>query len=77
LVISGLFVILFRERELPNPQSWPAAIRQYEHPLTDNVRVVDSETGLTIFWYSQSTSIRPKSVTKINGNWEVEFIDIK
>lgn len=61
-------------REIPNPPTWNRLTKRFYNPVTGMIKVVDSESGKTIFFYSDDPVILPVSVEKTEGaEWKVVF----
>lgn len=78
ILIVAALILLKIEYEVPKPKEWAESIKKYKQPITENIRVVDSETGGTILWYSDSSAIRPTKIEKSDsGQWIVTVEKIK
>lgn len=82
--ISFVFIILLAlialkiEYEVPRPKEWSESVKKYKQPLTENIKVADGETGQTILWYSESSSVRATKLEKsASGEWIVTLEKIK
>jgi hypothetical protein len=76
LVLIVGFLFFRAERELDRPDGWPSTVHLYRKTLSGETRVVDMQSGKTIFIYrpEYDTNIHPVKIDKINSNhWQVMF----
>jgi len=74
LVILGLAIasfVVFKDYEVNGESSWPKTIKLYSNPFTGQLRVVDAETGITLFSYSVDAFAKPISFQKDGNKWVV------
>lgn len=73
LAIAAL-VIISKDYEVPRPENWPKNTRKYYNPVTGYLRVVDAESGITLFRYYDDTTYNPTHLEKNSkGEWQVTF----
>lgn len=73
LVLVAIFLLL-KMREIPNPDEWTSHTRRYYNPITGMIRIVDSDSGETLFFHSDDPLVYPESIEKSgNGEWRVKL----
>ena len=76
IVVVGILFFWFHEYEVNGPSGWPTNIKLYRGTLTGDTRVVDSETGRTLFMYrpEYDFNVHPVRIEKTDVNhWQVVF----
>jgi len=77
LVIIVTVLILFSlEYEISGPNGWPATIKLYRRSFMGQTRVVDTQTGQTLFMYrpEYDMNVHPVRIEKIDStHWQVVF----
>ncbi len=76
-VITAVVVhsIIFREYELNKLETNPG-VKLMKNLLTENIRVVDSESGHTIFSYPDGFGMVLENIEKQpNGEWQITIRD--
>jgi len=67
-VLAGYFVLL-RDYEVTGDPSWPSEItgvKRYVNPFTGRFRIVDAQSGHTLFSYSVDPYFQPVRIEKIS-----------
>jgi len=75
-ILIGYFVF-FRDYEVTSDPNWPSGItgvKRYVNPFTGRFRIVDAQTGHTLFSYSVDPHFQPVQIEKISDTkWSVTF----
>lgn len=73
VAIFPLFLMNY-EYSIPAPEGWADNFQIRKNPVTENLRVYDTEAKVTVFWSSGNPAVLPTKIEKIGDNrWIVEF----
>jgi hypothetical protein len=73
LIGAGLLLV-FKESEIARPPSWPPGVKRYLNSVTSRIRVVDAETGETLFYYHDDPAVYPVQFERVDDrHWRVTF----
>lgn len=78
LIIIGFcgYLLFLREHEI-KPLGERGDISLRKNPFSEDVRVIDNETGRTIFRYQDGSGIVLKQIDKIpQGEWRIVIEDV-
>ncbi len=76
VVILGLIVLAFvsfKDYEVNGDPNWPKNIKIYSNPITNRIRVVDSDDETTLFYYSVDAFAKPIRFQKEDNKWIITF----
>jgi hypothetical protein len=76
VILVIVFFLFSLQYEINRPTGWPVTIKLYRKTLTGETRVVDAETGQTLFMYrpEYDLNVHPVRIEKIDSNhWQVVF----
>ena len=82
VLISVLFLtvivifsfLLFKDYEVVKPINWSSSVNLRSNAFAGRLRVVDSTSGATLFFYSVDPEIHPVSIDKKDDDtWTVTF----
>lgn len=71
-IIFGFFILI--EFENPKPKEFDDSLIIKINPVTENLKIYDTEANTTIFWTPGNPVVLPVKVKKIAPNrWVAEF----
>lgn len=77
LLIICFLLLLLRQTETSRFRDSKANVKTYKNLITENVKVVDAESGKTLFWYNEDGAIQAVKIEKANSaRWIITVEDI-
>jgi len=76
VILVGVFLLFSLQYEITGPTGWPGTIKLYRKTFTGDTRVVDTQTGQTLFMYrpEYDMNVHPVRIEKIDSkHWQVVF----
>jgi hypothetical protein len=76
-IITFIFIIfckyIFNETTITNPNGWPSNINRSANPFLGKIRIIDSKSNKTLFFYGDDQDFNPITFTETNDGWIVIF----
>ena len=70
-ILTGLLIVvafLFRIHEIPNPDHWTSETRRLYNPFIGVIKIVDAQSGETLFFHSDDPLVYPEKIEKLSDD---------